>query len=284
MRYGSGCTWIDYDRDGNLDLFVAHYMVFDRQDDAASRKGPPCNYRGVAVYCGPEGSPQEPCRLYHNNGDGTFTDVSEKAGISTVKPGYCLTVVAADFDGDGWPDIYVACDTSPSLLFRNNHDGTFTEQGLESGVSLSEDGQEQAGMGLGSATSIPTATWTFSKPISATTRRRFTAATERPIFGMSRSRSGLGVETRFVSWGAGIFDLDNDGLPDLFYATGMVYPEVEKSQSRLPLQNPLRGVSKPGQTGNSRSCWKRRGREFGNCTPAALWLSATSTTTATSTS
>ena len=96
------------------------------------------------------GLPQEPCRLYHNNGDGTFTDVSEKSGIlAPSSRAMRLTAVAADFDGDGWPDIYVACDTSPSLLFRNNHDGTFTERGLESGVALSEDGKEQAGMGLG---------------------------------------------------------------------------------------------------------------------------------------
>ena len=147
-RYGTGCTWIDYDRDGRLDLFVAHYVVFDPDKVPARGKNPGCNYYGIPVYCGPGGLPQESCRLYHNNGDGTFTDVSEKSGISAVKPGYALTAAATDLDGDGWPDIYVACDVSPSLLFRNNHDGTFTEQGLGRGVSLSEDGQEQAGMGL----------------------------------------------------------------------------------------------------------------------------------------
>src|SRR5262249_12870140 len=115
----------------------------------ARGKDPGCVYSGVPVFCGPAGIAQEVCRLYHNNGDGTFTDVSAKAGISTVKPGYPLTAVAADFDRDGWQDIYVACDTSPSLLFRNNRDGTFTEQALESGVALGEDGQEQAGMGIG---------------------------------------------------------------------------------------------------------------------------------------
>src|ERR1039458_8414508 len=148
IRYGTGCTWIDYDRDGKLDLFVCHYLVFDQEKIPVRGKDPGCSYLGVPVYCGPAGLPQESCRLYHNNGDGTFTDVSRESGISAVKAGYALTAAAADFDGDGWPDIYVACDTSPSLLFHNNRDGTFTEQGLEAGVSLSEDGQEQSGMGL----------------------------------------------------------------------------------------------------------------------------------------
>jgi hypothetical protein len=149
VRYGTGCTWVDYDRDGRLDLFVAHYLVFDRDKIQPRGKNAACNWRGVPVYCGPTGLPQERCRLYHNNGDGTFTDVSERAGILAPNAGYGLTAVATDFDGDGWPDIYVACDSSPSLLFRNNRNGTFTERGLESGVALNEDGKEQAGMGLG---------------------------------------------------------------------------------------------------------------------------------------
>jgi enediyne biosynthesis protein E4 len=135
-RYGTGCTWLDYDRDGKLDLFVAHYVAFDLNKVPAAGKDPSCNWKGVPVECGPIGLPQESPLLFHNNGDGTFTDVSVKAGIALAKPGYGLTAVAADFDGDGWQDIYVACDTSPSLLFRNNHDGTFTEVGVESGVGF----------------------------------------------------------------------------------------------------------------------------------------------------
>jgi hypothetical protein len=238
VRFGSGCTWIDYDRDGRLDLFVAHYMVFDPEKLPKRGKDPTCNYRGVPVYCRPNGLPQEPCRLYHNNGDGTFTDVSEKSGVLAVKPGYPLTAAAADFDGDGWPDIYLACDTSPSLLFRNNHDGTFTEQGLESGVSLSEDGQEQAGMGLG----IGDFDTDGSLDIFKTHFRDDTPVLYRNNgkgeFRDVTNRAGLGVETRFVSWGAGMVDLDNDGLPDLFFATGMVYPEVERAQPDCPYKTP----------------------------------------------
>jgi hypothetical protein len=237
-RYGSGCTWIDYDRDGKLDLFVSHYMAFDKDAMPPRGKDPSCNYRGVPVYCMPSDRPQEPCRLYHNNGDGTFTDVSEKSGVLAVKPGYALTAVAADFDGDGWPDIYVACDSSPSLLFRNNRDGTFTEQGLASGVSLSEDGQEQAGMGLGIGDFDADGNLDIFKTHFRDDTPALYRGNGKGYFRDVTLRSGLGVETRFVDWGAGIVDLDNDGLPDLFWVTGMVYPEVERDLPDYPYKTP----------------------------------------------
>jgi hypothetical protein len=238
QRYGSGCTWIDYDRDGRLDLFVSHYVVFDPQKVPARGKDPACNYFGTPTLCGPNGLDQEPCRLYHNNGDGTFTDVSAKSGIASVKPGYALTAVAADFDGDGWPDIYVACDSTPSLYFHNNHDGTFTEQALDRGVSLSEDGQEQAGMGLGIGDSHGSGYLDIFK----THFRGDTAVLYRNngkgYFRDVTLRSGLAVETRYVAWGAAILDLDNDGLADLFFTTGMVYPEVERKLPDAPWKTP----------------------------------------------
>jgi hypothetical protein len=237
-RYGTGCTWIDYDRDGRLDLFVSHYHVFDRDKIPPRGTDPSCSYRGVPIYCGPGGLPQESCRLYHNNGDGTFTDVSEKSGIAALKPGYALTAVAADFDGDGWPDIYVACDTSPSLLFRNNHDGTFTEQGLESGVSLSEDGQEQAGMGLAIGDFNADGNLDVFKTHFRDDTPVLYRGNGKGSFRDVTLRAGLGVETRFVSWGAGMVDLDNDGLPDLFFTTGMVYPEAEQKLSDTPYKTP----------------------------------------------
>ncbi len=237
-HYATGCTWLDYDRDGRLDLFVAHYTVFDPDKTARRGQDPGCNYNGVPVFCGPAGLPQESFRLYRNNGDGTFTDVSEKSGIARVKPGYALTAAAADFDGDGWPDIYVACDTSPSLLFRNNHDGTFTEQGLEAGVSLSEDGQQQAGMGLG----IGDYDTDGNLDIFKTHFRGDTSVLYRGngkgAFRDATIRAGLGVETRYVGWGAGMLDLDNDGLPDLFLTTGMVYPDVAKKVPDAPYKTP----------------------------------------------
>jgi hypothetical protein len=176
--------------------------------------------------------------LYHNNGDGTFTDVTTAAGIDKVDAGFGLTVVAADFDNDGWPDIYVACDSTPSLLFINNHDGTFTEQGLERGVALSEDGMEQAGMGLG----IGDFNLDGNLDIIKTHFREDT-----PVLYLNNAKgnfrdmtipSGLGVETRFVSWGVIAADLDNDGAPDIFWVTGNIYPEVEKKFPAVPYKTP----------------------------------------------
>ncbi len=263
-RFGAGCTFVDYDRDGQLDLFVSNYLQFDEKTIPRPDQTGACNYLGVPVNCGPRGLPYGHHSLYHNNGDGTFTDVTDAAGIGKVEGGFGLTVVAADFDNDGWPDIYVACDSTPSLLFRNNHDGTFTEEGLERGVALSEDGMEQAGMGLG----IGDFNLDGSLDIVKTHFRDDTPVLYqndgKGNFRDVTIRSGLGVETRFVSWGAGIVDLDNDGNPDIFWVTGNVYPEVEKKFPHVAVQDAprrlpqsrrraVRGVAGAGRAG-------RRGR------------------------
>jgi hypothetical protein len=145
-RFGSGCTFVDYDRDGKLDLFVSNYVLFDPK--TVPRAGDISSCNDEKVFCGPRGLPYGKHSLYRNKGDGTFADVTDSSGIGKVDGGYGLTVVAADFDNDGWPDIYVACDSTPSLYFQNKHDGTFVEQAIERGVALSEDGMEQAGMGV----------------------------------------------------------------------------------------------------------------------------------------
>ena len=148
-RWGSGCSFVDYDRDGHLDLVLGNYLKFDPAKIPKPGESSFCNWKGIPVNCGPKGLPPGDVRLYHNNGDGTFSDVSEKSGVAKAKGSYCMTIAAADFDNDGWPDLYIACDSTPSFLFKNNHDGTFTDVGLETGVALNEDGMEQAGMGLG---------------------------------------------------------------------------------------------------------------------------------------
>ncbi|MEO8592795.1 MAG: CRTAC1 family protein [Candidatus Solibacter sp.] len=237
-RYGSGCTWVDYDRDGKLDLFVSSYVGFDTRKIQPRGKNVACNWRGAATYCGPTGLPMERCRLYRNNGDGTFTDVSERAGIQAAKPGYGLTAVAADFDGDGWQDIYVACDSSPSLYFRNNRDGTFTERGLINGVSLNEDGREQAGMGIGVGDFDSDGALDVFKTHFAADTNVLYQNNGKGAFRDITLRAGLGVETRFVGWGAAMVDLDNDGLADLFYVTGMVSPELEKALPDSPYRTP----------------------------------------------
>jgi hypothetical protein len=237
-RWGTGCTWVDYDRDGRLDLFVSHYLVFDFQSIPPTGRDPDCNFKGIPVNCGPRGLRPERCSLYHNNGDGTFTDVTEKAGIALPGRGFGLTAVAADLLGSGWQDIYVACDSTPSLLFHNQQNGTFVERGLELGLAVNEDGNEQAGMGL----AIGDFDTDGALDILKTHFAEDTAALYRNVgaagFADVTTISGLAVETRYVSWGAGIQDFDNDGLPDIFWATGSVFPEVEKLHPSFPHKTP----------------------------------------------
>jgi hypothetical protein len=149
VRWGSGCSWIDYDRDGLLDLFVCNYLEFDMKSIPAPGESRYCQWKGLPVMCGPRGLPGGMNILYHNRGDGTFAEVSEKAGILKPGPRYSITAVAYDFDNDGWPDIYVAVDSAPSMLFHNNRDGSFTEMAMVAGCAFSEDGQSRRGMGVG---------------------------------------------------------------------------------------------------------------------------------------
>jgi hypothetical protein len=223
-RFGAGCAFVDYDRDGRLDLFVSNYIAFDMQSTPRAGHSKSCNVEGL--FCGPRGLPYGRHSLYHNNGDGTFSDVTEAAGISKVPGGYGLTVVAADFDNDGWPDLYVACDSTPSLLFRNNHNGGFIEQGLNAGVALSDDGMVQAGMGLAVGDFRLDGNLHIVKTHYANDTAAVYLNDGKGNFRDGTLRSGLAVETRFVTWGVGIADLDNDGNPDLFSVTGGIYPEL----------------------------------------------------------
>ena len=225
--FGSGCAFLDYDRDGKLDLFVSNYVGFDLDSIPRAGSSKSCNFEGV--FCGPRGLPYGRHFLYRNNGDGTFTDVTAAAGIGKPDAGYGLTVVAADFDNDGWPDVYVACDSTPSLLFRNNHDGTFTEQALESGVALSDDGMEQAGMGVGAGDFRLDGNLHIVKTHFAGDTPALYVNGGKGDFHDETMHSGLAVETRFVCWGVGVADLDNDGNPDLFLVTGGIYPEVKEN-------------------------------------------------------
>jgi hypothetical protein len=237
-RWGTGCTFVDYNRDGHLDLFVSHYLVFDSKQVPRTGQDKHCNFKGVLVNCGPRGLPPEGVSLYHNNGDGTFTDVTRKAGLANAQRSYGLTAVAADFDDDGWPDMYVACDTTPSLYFRNRHDATFVEEGLERGVALNEDGQEQAGMGLAIGDYNLDGKLDIFKTHFAADTSALYSNDGKGSFSDVTASAGIGVETRYVCWGTGFADLDNDGYPDLFVVTGSVYPEVEKTFPDSPHRTP----------------------------------------------
>jgi hypothetical protein len=227
IRWGSGCTFVDYDRDGKLDIFVSNYVDLDLSKTPKPGERPNCFWKGAPVMCGPQGLPQSHNALYHNNGDGTFTDASAKAGI--LKPGgrYGLGVVAADFDNDGWPDLYVACDMTPSLLYHNRGDGTFEERGVEAGVAYNFNGALQAGMGIAVADFdgdgfLDIAKTNFSGDLLSLYRNE-----DGKFFTDIAQQGGLGVH-QLLGWGIAFVDVDEDGWKDLVVANGHVYPEVER--------------------------------------------------------
>jgi hypothetical protein len=227
IRWGSGCSWIDYDRDGWLDLFVCNYIELDISKVPVPGQTGYCQWKGIPVMCGPRGLPGGLNILYHNNGDGTFTDVSEKSGILKPGPRYAITGVSYDFDNDGWPDIYVAVDSEPSILYHNNHDGTFTDTSVMAGCAYNEDGQEQAGMGVGVA-DYDCDGWLdiFKTNFSDDTPDLYHNNGDGTFTDVTFV-SGLGVNTQYVCWGPTFIDYDNDGWSDIIHATGHVYPEIE---------------------------------------------------------
>jgi hypothetical protein len=237
-RWGSGCSLLDIDRDGDLDLFVANYLSLDLATAPEPGQGVNCTWKGLPVNCGPKGLATDTNLLYRNDGHGRFTDVSAASGVSRVTGRYSMTSAAADFDGDGWVDIYVATDSTAAILYRNNHDGTFSDVALPSGVAYNELGSPQAGMGLalgdvdadGTLDILKTH---FADDVPALYRNR-----GRGLFEDVATQMGLGVQNRFVQWGAGLPDLDNDGWMDVFYVTGNVYPEIEASLPQYPHRSP----------------------------------------------
>ncbi len=238
VRWTSGSTWLDYDRDGFLDLFVANFIEFDISKVPIPGDDLSCNWKGISVMCGPRGLPAGTNLLYHNNGDGTFTDVTEKAGILKPGPRYAITPVSYDFDNDGWPDIYVAVDSMPSIMYRNKHDGTFEDVALDAGCALNGDGHEQAGMGVGVG-DYDCDGWLdiFKTNFTDDTCDLYRNAGDG-TFEDATSASGVGVNNQYVAWGCGFVDYDNDGWADIIQTNGHVYPEVERSNPKAQFKQP----------------------------------------------
>jgi len=272
-RWNTGCAFVDYDRDGRLDLFVANYIDLDLATAPVPESGP-CLYKSVMVACGPPGLQGGKNILYHNNGDGTFTDVSEASGILNANGTYGLGVLTADFDNDGWPDIYVANDSTASALYQNKKNGKFQDIAIEAGCALSPDGKPQAGMGVSTADydldgNLDIVKTNFAGDTPSLYHNQGGANFEDTTF-----TAGLGAHTQYLGWGCGFFDMDNDGWPDILICNGHVYPEVEQlkteagyAQRKLLYQNLHNGhfadVSLQAGTGISEPS-PSRGAAFGD--------------------
>jgi len=236
--WGTGCAFVDYDRDRLLDLIVANYVDFDLSTAPAPGARASCVWKGVPVMCGPRGLPGAKNILYRNRGNGTFEDVTVKAHLDRTDGHYSLGISTLDFDDDGWPDIYVACDSTPSILYHNNRDGTFTDVAVTAGAAFNEDGREQAGMGTSVADfngdgRLDIFKTNFSDDTSTLYRNNGDGTFEDATFA-----AGLGLHTQYLGWGTMFFDFDNDGWPDLIVANGHVYPEVDKYHLGSNYQEP----------------------------------------------
>ncbi len=251
-RWGAGCCFLDYDRDGHLDLFVANYVNFDPARAPRPGSSAYCRYNTIPVPCGPQGFAGGTNILYRNRGDGTFVDVSEESRIARPRGpssmvyvsgnweptgSYGMGAAAADFDNDGWPDIYVACDTAPSLLYRNNHDGTFRETAVPAGCAFDKDGGALGGMGVGVG-DFDADGWldivrtNFSEQVT-TLYRNYGAG-----FEDASLRGGLGINRKYVGFGVGFLDFDNDGWADILIANGHVYSQIEGKNLHIKYREP----------------------------------------------
>lgn len=232
-RFSTGAAFLDYDNDGKLDLFVTNYVGFDMNNLPTFGEGPTCQFKGVPVQCGPRGLPGAGDSLFHNNGDGTFTDVSKKAGVSDSRGYYGMDVVGSDFDGDGWIDIFVANDSTPNFLYHNNGNGTFSEIGFESGTALDKNGNEQGCMGvtLGDYDHdglLDLFITNFDDEHNVLYRN----AGKGSFVDVSYESGVAMISLPYVGWGTKFFDYDNDGWVDLFVANGHAYPQRDRYRQR----------------------------------------------------
>ena len=252
-RWGAGCCFLDYDRDGHLDLFVSNYVNYDPALVPLPGEAELCRFNEIPVPCGPQGLPGGTNILYRNLGGGAFEDVSEKSGVANPRGqlsaafirdnwrpngSYGMGAVAADFDNDGWPDIYVSCDSAPSLLYRNNHDGTFSETGVAAGCAFDENGAAMSGMGVGVADYdgdgwLDIVRANFSDQVTTLYHNNGDGT-----FQDASVQAGLGINTKYLGFGAGFFDFDNDGWKDIFLANGHVYSQLAGRKFYIAYEQP----------------------------------------------
>ncbi len=241
-EWGTGCAFVDYDRDGNLDVLVANYVHFDLARTPRPGAEAGCMWKGAPVMCGPRGLPYTTNLLFHNlglvNGQTRFEDVSKPAGIEKTNGHYCFSVTSIDYNEDGWPDLYVACDSTPSILYRNNHDGTFTDVAGEQGVAFNEDGREQAGMGSAAADYDGDGHIDLFKTNFSDDTSTLYHAVGDGSFTDTTSAAGLAINTDALGWGTAFADVDNDGYPDLLIANGHVYPTVDEAHLGSTFKQP----------------------------------------------
>lgn len=237
-QWSTGCTFVDYDRDGHVDLLVTSYLQFQPGKTPLPGQQPFCLWKGSPVFCGPRGLPFGGITLYHNRGDGTFEDVSAASRIESAKDCYAFTAVAADLNADGWPDIYVACDSTPSILFRNEKNGTFREVGTESAVAYNDNGAEQAGMGVAVGDFDNDGRLDLLKTNFSGDYPNLYRNLGKGFFTDVAVRAGLAVNPDHVLWGVGFADLDNDGWKDIVQVSGHVYPEVAQIDNRDSYKRP----------------------------------------------
>ena len=229
-RWDTGCSFVDYDLDGKLDLVITGYVYFDRDKVPEPGSNGYCQWKGLPVMCGPRGLLPGRNLLFHNEGSGKFSDVSQVSGIGKPTGCYGFTVSASDFDGDSYPDLYVACDSTPSLLYRNKRDGTFEEIGVQSGVAFNEDGQEQAGMGVAIADYDEDGYPDILKSNFSDDTPNLYHNNGDGTFEDRVYQSGVGAHTQYLGWGVHFIDADNDGRKDIIIVNGHVYPEVDGSK------------------------------------------------------
>jgi hypothetical protein len=238
VRWGSGASFIDFDRDGFLDLFVANYLDLDTRRTPLPGADPKCTWLGVPVVCGPRGLPFSTNILYRNNGDGTFSDVSNRSGIGQAQKTYALGVLAADIDGDGWQDIYVAGDSTRSVFYHNNGNGTFSEKATYTGLAYDDNGMEQAGMGVAIADYDRDGLLDIAKTNFADDYPNLYRNSAKVGFNDRALHAGLGINPQFVLWSVIFADFDNDAWPDLFMSAGHIFPEVDRLKTAQRFRNP----------------------------------------------